>query len=80
MNTAADRIKDTVTILKKLQEVGIATTEPGYIQVKAHMDDWIKNGGKHVHEIQFPRYGRKGELVLPSRSGRTASLFLKTVA
>jgi len=80
MNTMADRVKETVTILKKLQEVGIAATEPGYVQVKSHMDDWIKHGGQHTHEIQFPRYGRKGELVLPSRAGRTATLSLKMVA
>jgi hypothetical protein len=79
-NTLADRVKETVTILKKLQEVGIAPTEPGYVQVKNHMDDWIKNGGRHTHEIHFPRYGRVGELVLPSRAGRTATLSLKMVA
>jgi hypothetical protein len=78
-NTKSERVKETVTILKKLQEVGIATTEPGYVEVKTLMTAWINDGGQHTHTVEFPRYGRKGTLVLPARAGRTASLMLKVV-
>ena len=78
-NTKEERVKETVTILRKLQEVGIAPTEPGYVQVKTFMTTWINDGGSFTHTVEFPRYGRRGELVLPNRTGKTASLLLKMI-
>jgi hypothetical protein len=75
----ADRVKETVTILKKLQEVGIPTTEPGYLETKALMDTWIREGGRQEHTVFFPRFDRRGELTLPARAGQSASLLLKVI-
>ncbi len=74
-----DRLKETVTILKKLQEVGIADTDPGYLDVKGKMSDWVKSGEAASYKIDFHRHGRRGELVLPRRADRAASLNLKAV-
>jgi hypothetical protein len=74
-----ERLKETITILKKLQEVGIAETEPGYTESKRLMSKWIHDGEAATHYVEFPRYGRRAELVLPSRADRAASLLLKHV-
>ena len=74
-----ERLQETITILKKLQEVGIHDTDPGYKQVKELMTAWVKEGEASAHKIEFPRHGRRGELVLPWRAGRAATLALKAV-
>ncbi len=72
-----DRLKETITILKKLQEVGIAETDPGYTESKRLMSEWVREGAAATHRIEFPRHGRYAELVLPWRADRAASLLLK---
>jgi hypothetical protein len=72
-----DRVKETITILNKLKEVGIAETDPAYQEVKTHMSVWVSNGESAVYKIDFHRHGRRGELVLPKRADRAAGLSLK---
>ena len=72
-----DRVKETITILKKLKELGIAETEPGYVLTKQHMSKWVHDGEAASYSVEFPRYGRRAELVLPRRADRAASLALK---
>jgi hypothetical protein len=72
-----ERLKETITILKKLQEVGIADTDPGYTESKRLMSKWIHDGEAATHRVEFPRHGRTAELVLPWRADRAASLHLK---
>ena len=77
----AERLSETVTILKKLQEVGITDSEPGYLQVKSLMTAWVKSEATTTadHRVEFPRHGRRGDLVLPWRAGRSASLNLRAI-
>lgn len=75
--TRFDRVKEAVTLLKKLQEVGIPATDPGYRQCKEKIDLWIQEGKSASYQIEFPRHGRKGELVLPMRQGIPPSLNLR---
>lgn len=75
--TMADRVRETVTLLKKLKEVGIGATDPGYRQCKEYMDLWIREGKSASYTIEFPRHGRKGELNLPMRQGLPPSLNLR---
>ena len=74
-----DRLRETITILRKLNEVGIADTEPGYQEVKTRMSQWVKDGIASSAKIEFARYGRRGELILPRRADRAASLNLTQV-
>ncbi len=75
----AERLSETITILKKLQEVGIPETDPGYKEVKAAMTNWVQTGEPASLKVDFLRHGRRGELTLPFRAGRAAELFLKSV-
>jgi hypothetical protein len=72
-----DRVKESITILNKLKELGIKDIEPGYQRVKELMSEWVKTGESVTETVEFPYFGRKADLVLPKRADRTASLLLK---
>lgn len=74
-----ERLKETITILKKLQEVGFAETEPGYQEIKRLMSKWVHDGEAASYKVEFPRYGRRADLVLPARADRAATINLKTI-
>ena len=74
-----EKVKESITILNKLKEIGIADTEPGYKEIKDHMNTWIRNGEAWSGKINFERYGRRAELILPSRKGRVSSLKLLAI-
>ena len=74
--TKAERVQEAVTLLKKLQELGIVVSDPGYKQAKAFLDTWIKDGEEAIHEFWFARYGRKAVIDLPKRVERAATLKL----
>lgn len=65
--TKEDRLKDTITILKRLQMIGVANTDPGYLETKKYLDEWINTGEYAHHKYYFFRYGRKAELILVNR-------------
>ncbi len=70
---------EVVTLLKKLINVGIPVTDPGYKQCKAIMDAWITDDTTDnvKEEIHFMRYGRVGHLSLFSESGKNPVFVLK---
>lgn len=74
-----DRVKESVTLLKKLQEIGIPDSEPGYKITKEHLDKWIA-GSESLESwsgrVDFPRFGRRAELILPGRADRVSSMKL----
>jgi hypothetical protein len=72
-----ERVGESITILKKLREIGIHEAEPGFLQTKELMSAWVSTGLGGDYTIEFPRFGRKADLVLPSRAGRVASLNLR---
>lgn len=74
-----ERVKETVSLLKQIQDLGIPTSDPSYIVVKNYLSEWIKSEHKHIveHMIEFPRYGRKGVLTLPWKHGKPVEFFLK---
>jgi hypothetical protein len=74
--TKAERVQEAVTLLKKLKELGIVVSDPGYKQAKAFLDTWIQDGEEANHEFWFPRYGRKAVIDLPKRVERAATLKL----
>lgn len=75
----AERLQETITILKKLQEVGVPETDQGYIDAKAKLSAWVATGESAKHTVIFPLVSRRGELVLPRRAGVPASLLLKAI-
>jgi hypothetical protein len=76
----AERLQETITLLKKLQEVGIPETDPGYVEAKAALTSWVQTGESAQHTILFARFSKRGTLVLPRRAGVAASFLLKAIA
>lgn len=73
LKTKADRVRETVEILTKLRQLGITTTEPGFIETKRHMDEWIATGDSAAYKYVFPQYGRRCELILPRKTVQPAT-------
>jgi hypothetical protein len=76
--TKESRVSETVVILKKLGEVGIPVTDPGYQLIKKHMSKWVHDGEALNVTVPLMRYGRDAILVLPAKDG-VASCRLKAV-
>jgi len=77
--TKADRLKETIRILKQLGELGYSDIDVGYKEVKRIMTQWVNDGEKVVTTVDFTRQNRVAELSLPKRADRTVSLHLKVI-
>jgi hypothetical protein len=75
--TREDRIKEGVEILRQLLGTGVIKEEPGYITTKTLIDKWVTEGKRIEERVEFPRYGRRLELVLPRRGDRAAEAVFK---
>ena len=73
----SERVQEAVQILKKMKEIGIVVTDPGYIETKSVLDTWIADGVERKAEIFFRRYGRIGHMKLPAYKPAVASYMLK---
>ena len=73
----SERVQEAVQILKKLKEIGIPATDPGYIETKSVLDTWITEGVERKAEILFRRYGRIGYLTIPAYKPAVATYRLK---
>ena len=71
--TRQERIIEGIRILKKLREVGVHETDSGITQTKALIDEWIASGETVQGLVEFPRYGRRLELLLPRKGVATAA-------
>jgi hypothetical protein len=74
LKSKADRVKESITILQKLKELGIPPSEPGYRITKEHLDTWIAGGDQWSGRVDFPRFQRRAELNLPTRPDRVVSM------
>jgi hypothetical protein len=71
----AERLKETLTLLKKLPEVGVPRESYAYSQVQDLMTAWV-NGGPAIRErIDFDSHW--GDLILPVIKGNVSTLNLK---
>jgi hypothetical protein len=75
VKSKAERLKETITLLKKLPEVGIARESWAYSQVQDLMTVWVNGGPAVTEKIDFESHW--GTLVLPVKEGKVSSLDLK---
>jgi hypothetical protein len=71
----AERLSETITLLKKLPTTGVPETTYAYCRVKTVMSKWVKEGLPTSETIDFVTHW--GELTLPVVEGKSASLQLK---
>ena len=73
----ADRLREVVHLLKKLQQAGVAETAPGYMDLKTQITQWVETGERWEGRITFPSYGRYADVVLPKKETQTATIAFK---
>jgi len=71
-----ERLKESITILKKIKEMGIHQTDASYKELSSRFSDWVKGGESWSGDIEFTRYNRKAQVSLPTKIGRYASVNL----
>jgi hypothetical protein len=69
-----ERLKETITLLKKLAEVGVPTSSYVYEQVKGQMTVWVSDGPAYSERFDFGSHW--GDLSLPVKPGKVSSLNL----
>ena len=74
IKSKGDRLKETVTLLKKLPEVGVPTSSYIYEQVKQQMTIWVSDGPAYSDRFDFGSHW--GDLNLPVKAEKVASLNL----
>ena len=70
-----ERLKETITLLKKLPQVGVPVESYAYSQVQDFMTKWVNDGPAAFERIDFDTYW--GELNLPVKEGKVSTLELK---
>jgi hypothetical protein len=75
--TKAERVKETVRLVKELQRVGFKPTDPGYKELYAVLTKWVNDGEAAFAEIPFMRHGRDAEINLPKTADKAATIRLK---
>lgn len=75
--TKMERVKETITILKKLMEIGIMDHTDAYLKTKEYLDEWIQTGEENQTLIDFSKVKRTGILTLPKYNNKAAELILR---
>ncbi len=78
--TKEERVREGITILTKLRGVGIIDAEPGFQEIQNLIRTWVSEGETIQARVEFPRYGRVAEILLPRRARNSATCVLKMVA
>ena len=72
--TTASRVKESVELMSKFRELGVADADPSLAQIREQMNAWIRGGAAWQGRIEFPRFGRYADVVLPDREGKAATI------
>jgi len=79
--TKAERLRETLAILRKLDEVGAGPDKggQGYVELKGHLSEWVQNGEPWAGKVRFPTIGRIADCILPGKSSAVASVNLRVL-
>lgn len=77
VKSTASRVKESVDLVKKIQGLGITDAEPGFLELREKLNEWIRGGPAWAGKVEFARYGRYVELILPEREGVAMTAALK---
>ncbi len=72
-----ERVKESMEILRKIQELGIAATDPGYKELSSRMNEWIKGTEAWKGHVDFHRWNRRAQVLLPTKPGTVAKCVLQ---
>ena len=78
--TKEDRLKEGITILKKLRNIGIDSEDSGSKQIQKHISNWVNTGEElPLTIVPFARYDRTAHLSLPKFTSSNANIVLKVI-
>jgi hypothetical protein len=72
-----ERVKEGITILKKLRDLGVPESLGEYNQLKDIIRTWVNEGEYWKGKLVFPTFERVADITLPSRQGYTAELYFR---
>lgn len=75
--TTASRVKESVELMSKFRELGVADADASLAQIREQMNAWIRGGAAWQGRIEFPRFGRYADVTLPDREGKAATIDFK---
>jgi hypothetical protein len=76
----SERLKEGITILKKLREIGIDAEDSGSKSIQKAISDWVNTGDElPLTVIPFARYDRNAHISLPKYVGASANIVLKVI-
>lgn len=78
--TKEERVREGISLLRQLQDIGVDPADPQYIMLKDRVSDWVKTGDPWAGKIPFTSYGRVAEVLLPRKAAAAASLAFRTKA
>lgn len=64
-----ERLQESMTILNQLKDLGISDTDPGYKELSAKFNDWIRGGDAWQGNVDFVRWNRRAKVLLPVKPG-----------
>jgi len=75
----ADRLKETIHLLKQLGSMGYTDLTPGFLEIKTTLKQWVQDGEKCDKDIDIFKENRIAELRLPKFAHRAATLKLRVI-
>lgn len=73
----ADRIRESLEILKELNGLGIPSVSPEVQELRDRFNDYIREGVCWSGTISFLRFGRIAEVTLPRRADKSIEVKLR---
>jgi predicted double-glycine peptidase len=67
-----ERLQESMTILRKLQDLGVPSTDPSYKELSGKFSEWVKGGETWQGNVDFYRFNRRAKVLLPTRPGAVA--------
>jgi len=75
----ADRLKETIHLLKQLGNLGYTKITPGFSEIEATLKQWVADGEKCDKDIDMFKHNRIAELRLPKFANKAATLKLRVI-
>jgi len=79
LKTKEERVKEGITLLKKLKDAGVPRTSPSFTEVQKTISKWVVDGAAVATTIPILRSDRDADIVLPANKGQTAQIVLRMI-
>jgi hypothetical protein len=74
LKSIEEKVKESIQLLSKLREIGIAPTDPSYKELSGKMSEWVKGTEPWNGTINFYRQNRRAIVNLPQKKKYVAKI------